>query len=250
MCFTKQTTVKEFTESNILKLSNPTFGAQSNKDDIYLSLHKAIVEQRLTPGTKLTEEVLASIYQVSRRRIRTILQQLASDRCVELIPNKGAFVAQPNPQEAKDVFAARIVLERDVIQNAHSNLKKDSLTQLENNIRLERTAILSNSRGEAIVYSGEFHLLLASIAGNRVIAEMLRDLIARTSLIIALYGSQETSLPLCSCDEHSHILDSLQNNDIETSCQLMTQHLISIKEQLVLNTKPVEDVDLKQVLAF
>ena len=83
--------------------------APASEDAIYERLMAAIFEHRLPPGTKLGEESLAAIFGVSRARIRRVLPRLAHDGVVHLEPNRGAFVAKPTVQEARDVFEARRV---------------------------------------------------------------------------------------------------------------------------------------------
>src|SRR2546429_7720803 len=61
---------------------------------VYDGIHRAILEQRLPPGTKLGEESLSSLFDVSRARVRRILLRLAHDKSVKLRPNRGAHFAQ------------------------------------------------------------------------------------------------------------------------------------------------------------
>lgn len=65
----------------------------------------SIAERRLRPGVQLKEEQLASIFHVSRARVRQALTVLARDGLVTIIPNRGAFVCKPSVEEARDVFS-------------------------------------------------------------------------------------------------------------------------------------------------
>lgn len=71
-------------------------------------LTRAIVEHRLQPGTKLAEQKLADHFGVSRTLVRQALFQLAQNRLVRLEPARGAFVAAPSADEARQVFAVRL----------------------------------------------------------------------------------------------------------------------------------------------
>ena len=70
------------------------------QDEIYEKIYVAIVEHRLHPGTKLVEERLAEIFGVSRARIREVLARMAHEQIVELIPQRGAYVAKPTIEQA------------------------------------------------------------------------------------------------------------------------------------------------------
>ena len=73
-------------------------------------IYEAVIEQRLAPGAKLSEANLCTAFGVGRMRIRRSLLILASREVVELQPNRGAYVAQPTAQQAREVFEARLAI--------------------------------------------------------------------------------------------------------------------------------------------
>ncbi|EPN68539.1 GntR family transcriptional regulator, partial [Pseudomonas syringae pv. actinidiae ICMP 19101] len=87
---------------------SPDSGRSVTQDDIvYEHIFDAILEQRLAPGTKLSEEALGEIFGVSRTIIRRALSRLGHEGVVLLRPNRGAVVASPSVEEARQVFFAR-----------------------------------------------------------------------------------------------------------------------------------------------
>ena len=85
---------------------------------IYDQLFGAILEQRLRPETKLTENELCEVFGVSRTIIRKVLLRLSLDRVVELRPNRGAIIAAPEPNEVREIFDARRLLEDGIVTTA------------------------------------------------------------------------------------------------------------------------------------
>ena len=79
---------------------------------------------------KLPEDELASIYSVSRTAIRSALQALAHDRLVRLEPNRGAFVAHPSKQEAREIFDARMLIEPWVAALAAAAARRVDIVRL------------------------------------------------------------------------------------------------------------------------
>ncbi|MBO6932377.1 MAG: GntR family transcriptional regulator, partial [Roseibium sp.] len=75
--------------------------------EICLNLHSAILEHRLAPGLKLSEDEVGEIYGASRTVVRAALQALAHSGLVTIEKNRGAFVARPGVREAQEVFEAR-----------------------------------------------------------------------------------------------------------------------------------------------
>lgn len=209
-------------------------------------LQSAIVERRLPPGTKLGEELLCEIFAVSRPRIRRILQRLAYDRLVELQPNRGAYVARPSVKEAREVFAARRLVEASLVRGLAGRLSPAAVGMLQGLIDREREAATGEDRQPAIRLSGEFHLCLARLTDNTTLAEFLRELVSRTSLIIALYERPGESC--CSCVDHQRILDALAAGRSGAATASMESHLHEIEGRLRLHDAAPMAVDLRQAL--
>ena len=215
--------------------------------DIVERVTAAIAEHRLPPGAKLGEESLGEVFGVSRTKVREALFQLAKDKLVSLHPGRGAFVARPGVREAREIFEARRVLERALIFRVTHSAAAADLERLRAHIERERGAIAAKDTRAGTRLSGEFHSMIADMAGNAVLAEILRELVSRTSLIIVLY---ESSLPAsCSCDEHTELLARIETRDAEGAMRLMSAHLDHIERSLRLKDDEPAAVDLKAVLS-
>lgn len=77
------------------------------------------------PGTKLSEERVAELFNVSRTQVRSVLQRLAVQQLVTLFPNRGAFVSQPSAQEAKDVLWIRRTLETAAVERVIKRMQTE-----------------------------------------------------------------------------------------------------------------------------
>ena len=217
------------------------------EQEIFEQMRSAIVEQRLPPGTKLGEELLCDIFEVSRPRIRRILQHLAYDRLVELQPNRGAFVARPSVKEAREVFAARRLVEASLVRGLAGRIAGSDASRLQRLVDGERAAEQHRDREQAIRLSGAFHLCLAELADNRTLSDFLKELVSRTSLIIALYDHPGEYR--CSCDEHQRILDAVAAGRTEEAIAAMDAHLLVIESRLNLTGAGPGPVDLRRALA-
>lgn len=216
-------------------------------DEILERIYRAIVQQRLAPGAKLGEESLCEVFGVSRTRIRRVLLSLSNRRVVELFPNRGAFVARPSAQEARHVFEARRAIELPIVRRAAERADRADIRRLLNHIEQERRAQSGGDRETAIALSGGFHLLLAEIAGNLVLAEFLANLVSRSSLIIGLYGVG--GAPNCSYGEHEEVATALANSDVEQACTLIEEHLRHTERGLRLSDEAPGDADFRRVFA-
>lgn len=207
---------------------------------IYDVLSNAIADHHLAPDTHLPEDELANSFNVSRTRIRKILQRLASEQLITLKPNRGAFVASLSIKEAQDVFTARRIVESGLIKCISFPLKKKQITLLTSLIKKEHDAICSGNRRLANRLSGEFHLTIAEFAHNDSLYQYLEQLIARTSLAIAMYHSPNSHL----CDNHCHqnLLSALLNQSPDEIAKQMCEHLTNIEQGLDFSDKPEQKI--------
>jgi DNA-binding GntR family transcriptional regulator len=214
---------------------------------IYDSVYAAIVDHAVLPGTKLPEDVLAKAFGVSRTRIRKVLLALAHENLVTLQHNRGASVTRPGVQEAREVFAARRVVEAGIVATLARRITPEQLAGLRRFVAGEQAAETAHDRRAAIRLSGEFHLELARLVGNAPLAGFLRALISRTSLILAIYESRGHAM--CSHAEHDSLLDRLQARDADGAVRYMEEHLQRVEDGLDLATGHRRPVDLQDVFS-
>lgn len=219
-------------------LGNPAEQAipdeELGEEEIVGRIFEAIIDQRLPPGTKLSEAALCEAFGVGRMRIRQSLLLLASREVVELLPNRGAFVASPSAEQAREVFEARLMIEPNVARLAAERATDEDLKMLERHLRLEHEAHKSGKRRDAIRLSGQFHVLLAEVADNTVALRMVKELVTRTSLIIGIFGSPGVSN--CRDDDHDELFAAFQNREGELAARLMADHLRHIELHLELSS--------------
>jgi len=221
----------------------------SSIESIANDIATAIVEKRLPPGTWLREEALGRVYSVSRTKVRAALLMLSKDKLIEMIPDKGAFVCQPSVEEAREVFTVRRILESEVVRLFIANARPRDYQVLEQHIKFERTALRQTTTTGTVREKllGDFHVALAEATGNKTLAELVRELVARSSLIAMLYHSSND--PHCSSDEHAEFLRICRKGDVEGAVTSMIDHLERIEASLELGTdKPDRQLDLVKAL--
>lgn len=217
------------------------------EEDIVERIFEAVIEQRLPPGTKLSESGLCEAFGVGRMRIRRSLLLLASREVVEIYSNRGAFVASPTADQAREVFEARLAIEPNVTRLAVERATPDDVEALARHLERESEAHHSGNRRDAIRLSGQFHTMLAQIAANGVMLRMIKELITRTSLIIGIFGAPGMSN--CRDDDHARILDAFRARDKAMAARLMSKHLEYIQAHIDLGAPSGSPIDLVALFA-
>lgn len=243
---TSETTESDLADGDVVAVKG--FRLAASEEQIVEKIFTAVMERRLRPGAKLSENALCEAFNVTRARIRRVLIMLAERGIVVLQPNRGAFVASPTPDEARHVFQARRTIERSIVEGAAPRISASEVDALRAHVAQEAKAAASGDRREAIRLSGEFHIRLADVAGNPVVARFLAELVARSSLIIALFGSRQ--LFSCSEAEHRQLLDALGQGDATRAAQLMDHHLGHLERELDIHDAAAETADIRRILEF
>ena len=207
------------------------------------SLTRAIVEHRLHPGTKLAEQKLADHFGVSRTLVRQALFQLSQNRLIRLEPARGAFVATPSVQEAQQVFAVRRMLEVEMTRAFVKTVTNAKLKALREHVAQEKLAVNNEDVAGRTELLGDFHVRMAELMGNQVLAELLGELISRCALITLMY--QSSTAAEHSHDEHAEIVTALAGGDADHAVQLMQQHLDHVEAGLTFDRDmPTSDLSM------
>jgi len=218
----------------------------SATDTIVAALTRAIVEHRLQPGAKLTEQTLAGHFDVSRTLVRQALFQLSQRRLVTLEPARGAFVASPSAEEARQVFAVRRMLEVELTRAFVAAATPAHIDALRDHVAREQAAVQRHDVEGRTELLGDFHVLMAELLGNHVLADVLQDLLARCAIATLMYQSSHAAHD--SSAEHAALVECFAAGNVTRAVKLMREHLDHVEAGLKLD-QPVPSHDVKSALA-
>ena len=196
------------------------------------AITRSIVEHRLAPGTKLGEQKLADQFGVSRTLIRQALFQLSQNRLIRMEPARGAFVSAPSVAEARQVFAVRRMLEAGMVRAFITSVTVHQIEALRAHIVQEQQAVREGNITSRTELLGDFHVRMAQLMGNEVLALLLMDLLSRCALITLMY--QSSAAAAHSHEEHTGIVNALEARDETLALQLMDAHLHNVEAALTL----------------
>lgn len=219
----------------------------SDKSDAaYTAVKQAIIEGALAPGTKLPEDSLGAHFGMSRTLIRAALARLVAEGLVETQHKRTATVAQPSLEEARSVFELRRCLEAEVVRLVIARWQPALGAALEGHVRLEEQAAKQPQAPVSARLAGEFHQLLAQMAGNPLLERYVGEVVSRCSLILAIYGRPHAAD--CAIAEHRGLIDALRRGDERAARKLMAHHLGSVEHRALHAESARQDQDLGQIL--
>lgn len=210
------------------------------------TLSNAIAEGALRPGMKLPEDVIGSHFGVSRTVVRGAIAVLKRDHVVERKRNRGAFVAEPGIEEARSLLEARRALELLILERVCERAPADRLEALEElTIEEERIHAAPDEVAKSKL-AGRFHVELAKLGENPVLLEQLEKVLARISLVDALYRRNPANQ--CGADHHRDIIGAVRRREKALALDLMAAHLDDLENRLVLDEAQGDSHNLTAVL--
>jgi DNA-binding GntR family transcriptional regulator len=214
----------------VRRRSAPALQGPEIDDSVHACLSQALFEGRLAPGSKLPENRLASIFNVSRERVRKVLHRLVAERRLESIPQRGTFVPNPSPEEIRMIYRAHRVFEAGVLLYLGKQLNEATIARIDGHLADEREAALRADRAASVRLSGAFHMLLVDALNSAELSRFLRELLARSSLMVSAF--EPARLSPCGVDEHAAIADALKAGDLERAIALSDEHFQHIEQRL------------------
>ncbi|MBN1332491.1 MAG: GntR family transcriptional regulator [Synergistales bacterium] len=209
----------------------------TSADYAYQELRHKIITKQLQPGQRLPEVNIAVQMGVSRTPVREALRRLASEGLVMIIPNSGARLAAPTAREIEDTYLVRDRLESLAIGLAAERITERHLRRLEETLIDENRAVEEKDLETYLEVNETFHKTIADASGNRVLAEYVENILARTNAYVVFYDPFYELSSFPSVEEHRAILNALRHHDVERSVELVQHHLKNSVEGLRMPEK-------------
>ena len=199
------------------------------------SVLEALAAGRLPAGTRLREEALAGLFATSRTVVRDALKELALRGVVALAPNRGAAIAHPSPEDAADAYAARALIEGAMMEDLAQHVTAADIRRLDAHVAEQKRTLAEGDRRTHLRLMGEFHMLLARLHGNATLATVLEGMIARTSLMTALYPPDSQG---CAIDDHEALVRHLARGEGREARAVAAHHLLGNRARLRMPARP------------
>ncbi len=195
------------------------------------NLKEMIMAGKLRQGEKIREDDLCDSLDISKTPLREALRVLGAQGIVTLIPNRGAFVAEPTFEEIKEMFDVMSVLEGFCARAAAKKMSDNDFSRLEKlHDKLEESC-KSGDLNKYLRDNNIYHIFVQKLAGNQVLNQIISGLRQR----ILLHRFQSLNLPdrmKQSIREHRKLLAAFRKRDAERVEKLMRIHLIKQFEAL------------------
>lgn len=200
--------------------------------EVAVRLRQRIVEGQLAPGAKLNERELAQALNVSRTPLREAIKMLAAEGLVELLPNRGAVVAQMSEQDVIDTFEVIAGLEGQSGELAAQRIDEAELAEIR---ALHFEMMAAWTRRDLPTYyriNAQIHTLINAAARNPVLAQTWRNVNARLQALRFRSNFDEAKWKR-AVKEHERMVELLAARDAAGLRALLIAHLMHKRDAVL-----------------
>lgn len=137
------------------------------QDIVYHYVKDQIIGKSMFPGNRIIEDDIIRETGTSRTSIRPALLRLKYEGLVEMIPNRGAFVAKPSEEDLRQVYRVREVLECGMMEDAIRHRTEAQLRAMEKSLKAQEVLTQHYSRQEYVTINHGFHWLVVEASANK-----------------------------------------------------------------------------------
>ena len=215
----------------------------------YMGMRQMLLYNEILPGQKIKYQDLADRLGISITPVIHALKWLEFKNIVRYEHNKGYYVNEADPQEIKEIYETRLVLEVAILSKTLANLDDSGIQRLQAALDAFEKKVKEADYYGRLISDMKFHFTLASLSQSRIqlrILEELFDLLfLRYSHNLVITSISETSL-----QEHQEIFDSLVARDLPRLQQALSNHLENVKNHIIENLDRMVVKKKESVLDF
>lgn len=204
------------------------------REVILNQLRKSIFDNKLNPGDRLIESLIASSMGVSRTPVREALRQLEIEGLAINLPRKGTIVVGITMEDAVEIYELREVLEGLAARNACLNISRLEIRRLKEIVKFMEENIDDKYAIEKV--HKEYNSIILNASKNkRLITQLEHSQEYLQSLMkVSLDGLDHR---IKSLQEHKNIVKAIENGDEYLAEIEARNHVLSAKERFLFNYK-------------
>jgi DNA-binding GntR family transcriptional regulator len=213
----------------IERIGETPVAASSRANAVYREIKRRITDLHYKPGEKLSEAKLASELGLGRSPVRTALSRLQSEGWIEISPQSGTFVRGLSEQEVREILETRLVLESHLAGLAAKRMTDSELAKIGRAFAEFGEAVSQERLDEYLDLDLQFHLAIYEAAGNRLIANILLNLIDKVRWIRR--ASARSPLRIRDAFQEIRLLyQALRKRDEKGAAAAMRRHIANTIE--------------------
>ncbi len=199
--------------------------------EVFDKLHADIVTLRLLPGAKVSELEIARQSGVSRQPVREAFIQLNNMGLLQIRPQKATLVRKISNREILNARFIRTAVEVEVIRKACESATVAHFNQFDQNLKAQKKAARKNDADTFHALDYDFHRLICISADAGFAFSTIAENKSQVDRLCMLCLTKKSSM-LELIDDHSQIIEALQQRNSNTAIDLARSHLSRLDSTL------------------
>jgi DNA-binding GntR family transcriptional regulator len=198
-------------------------------DAVVEDLRRLVVAGELAPGTPLTEQDVATRYDVARASARAAIERLTSEKVLVRRNHKTARVVDLGPDDVRDIYRTRTYLESEVLRRlADARLVPTAAREA----NAEIAALWAQGSYAVVEPDMRFHTSLIDALGSTRTSAMYHSLAFEVKLCMAQLQGRQRLSPSIIVAEHTRLLELIEAGDADGTARMLDEHLARARELL------------------
>ncbi|WP_244481103.1 GntR family transcriptional regulator [Rhizobium sp. Leaf371] len=191
---------------------------------IYEKLRRAIITLAMMPMEALSEKELSLQLGVSRTPVREALIRLADEGLIDILPQRGSFVAPIRLSDVEEAQFIRKSLEVAVAKRLAAGCSKHFLTEIKSNLYDQEKAVAAEALDQFRELDETFHRSFCEEASLSKSWRIIQSVKLQVDRVRYLNLPDPSHLRLL-LQQHRAIVDAIEAGDVIAAGDNMTAHL-------------------------
>lgn len=206
------------------------------REVIFNTLREAIIVGELKPGERLMEVQLAEKMGVSRTPVREAIRKLELEGLVEMLPRKGAHVADLSVKDIMDVLEVRATLDGLASSLSAKRITDDEVKELKHHLAQFINYVEKENLQGSIKKDVEFHDIIYRSSRNDKLIQISNNLREQVQRFRVIYMKDYSSTREL-IREHTEICDAISGRNPEAAMECAQRHIKNQEETIVRSIK-------------
>jgi DNA-binding GntR family transcriptional regulator len=204
-------------------------------DRVHSLLREGILGGRYSPGERLGEAELAELIGSSRTPVREALRQLEKEGLVEVLPHRGARVAEWTTDDLEEIYDLRAMLEGFAVARAAGRIGEKDLDHMDELCGLMEQAAVpgpGQDLDRVAELNAQFHSIARAAAASTRLVTML-NAVVQLPLVVRTFHRYSAEDLARSGAHHRDLAAALRNRDGAWAESVMRAHVLAAKSVLL-----------------
>lgn len=214
------------------------------RDVVFRTLRRQILMGELKPGERLMEVKLTKKLGVSRTPVREAIHLLEIEGLANIVPRKGATVAEITEEDLQDVLEVRCALEELAVELACKRRTEEELALLKEAGDKFVLATKNGSVTDMAEKDVSFHNIIFKMTRNKRLVQMVENLSERMYRYRVEY-LKNYSMHKELYREHNEIIECIEKNTPDEARRALKKHITNQVETVSKEIKTGKEIRRK-----